>query len=645
MAISIEQRLRLSLIDRTEAFQEQVERELARVGSTGPGLRHALELFMHYASTLRLEVDQAWDDAPNSAIQRAEMQSLILHLRQRVEFFDTRFSRGHLLVPNALTTAVERECQRMGLAEREAVLSVGPPGNFVTFIANLRQVLFRDLQVIAKLPTTVEKAELVLIAVPQLEGTRASWQPVVIGHELGHYLQSKKPLNTTMTLVQALDLQVLGSTTGSLPGPLSPGTPRARALEQIALRWLNELLCDAYAVHKFGAAAVAALSEFLDSVGAGTVAGSTHPPANLRTTLMLRWLGEDLDDVEEDIVAPFRALSGTPSHPDWAEYMGRIFLQLSGEIESQVGQWSGELSYHKLQRSDIVEYLAEQLDRGVPSSEANLSGRERSLVDSSDILNACWLSVHRGTAKPVNRLALKALDTVDFLTTWAGVGGSTEPDAVDPVEDTPTPGALAEGEIRRRLSSGTNGELSITPLLPNSVRGASVDLRLGNKFIVFERSSAATFDALSSSQDPRSMQSFTERAWGDVFYLHPGQLVLAATLEYLVMPNDLTAQVITRSSYGRLGLLSATAVQVHPCFAGCLTLELVNLGEMPMTITPGERVAQLLLLTTSEPYVPVSADEKYRYPTGPEFSKIRHDPESRVLQLIRSRFQERRRER
>jgi hypothetical protein len=64
---------------------------------------------------------------------------------------------------------------------------------------------------------------------------------------------------------------------------------------------------------------------------------------------------------------------------------------------------------------------------------------------------------------------------------------------------------------------------------------------------------------------------------------------------------------------------------------------------MPMTITPGERVAQLLLLSTSEPYIP-SEEEKYRYPTGPEFSKIRDDPESDVLREIRRRFQERRRE-
>lgn len=107
------------------------------------------------------------------------------------------------------------------------------------------------------------------------------------------------------------------------------------------------------------------------------------------------------------------------------------------------------------------------------------------------------------------------------------------------------------------------------------------------------------------------MQSLIRKGWGESFYLHPGELVLAATLEYIVMPADLTAQVITRSSYGRLGLLSATAVQVHPDFHGCLTLELVNLGEMPLAITPGERVAQLMFFTMTEDYL-APADQAHR---------------------------------
>ena len=80
------------------------------------------------------------------------------------------------------------------------------------------------------------------------------------------------------------------------------------------------------------------------------------------------------------------------------------------------------------------------------------------------------------------------------------------------------------------------------------------------------------------------------------------------------------------------GLLSATAVQVQPRFTGCLTLELVNLGQMPLTLTPGERVAQLVFTKVHPPVDTVNA--KYSYPTGPQFSRVATDPDLDVLRRI-----------
>jgi len=42
-------------------------------------------------------------------------------------------------------------------------------------------------------------------------------------------------------------------------------------------------------------------------------------------------------------------------------------------------------------------------------------------------------------------------------------------------------------------------------------------------------------------------------------------------------------------------LIIATATGVHPGFKGCLTLELTNVGEVPIAIEPGLRVCQLFL--------------------------------------------------
>ena len=64
-------------------------------------------------------------------------------------------------------------------------------------------------------------------------------------------------------------------------------------------------------------------------------------------------------------------------------------------------------------------------------------------------------------------------------------------------------------------------------------------------------------------------------------------------IEYLRLPSDLMSYVVGRSTWGRLGLIVATAIGIHPGFAGPLTLELRNLGETPLRLYPGEPIAQL----------------------------------------------------
>ncbi len=108
---------------------------------------------------------------------------------------------------------------------------------------------------------------------------------------------------------------------------------------------------------------------------------------------------------------------------------------------------------------------------------------------------------------------------------------------------------------------------------------------------------------------------------GKPLWLHPGQFVLGATLEYLRFPDDLAADVVGRSSWGRLGLLVATAVLVQPGYRGTLTLELVNHGDGPIALYPGSRIAQLVVSPVLEPSEDSYAG-KYAGSTGPEVSHI-----------------------
>jgi deoxycytidine triphosphate deaminase len=628
-----------TLRDRSNAFERQIERRRADLSSSNPsGLGHALDLFAHYVVAFRDEINNVEQTTSDNDIFLRELRHLIAHLQVRIELYDDRFCRTHERVPRSLMSLVEKECEAFGLPSREAVLTVGPPGNFATFVADLKGVLFKDIGM-PTLPDYLADFNPVMIAIPDLEGTRATWQPVVVGHELAHYFQRARPIADQLSLTKRLDPDKAAEVSATLPQSSGVGATDVRTLLQIAARWLNELVCDAYTVHRYGAAGVAAICEFLESVSATSVSSRSHPPGNLRAHLLLSWLGDELTTAERRTVQPFIELAGLPQASPWSAYLAEIFDALSSEIQQTVQDWSRSHSYHSRQRSSVVEWLATQLDDGMPCREAAPLNGGLVSVEAADVVNASWLARVDDTDKPIDRLAAKALDTLDFLDKWNEANGDTSR-SDDDLATVSEQSILSEIDIRARLGVETEAAIKVAPYLADSIHGSSMDVRLGNQFIIFQQSAASSFDALSEDQDPRSMQLFIEKAWGDTFHLHPGQLVLAATLEYIALPYDLTAQVGTRSSYGRLGLISATAVQVHPLFAGCITLELVNLGEMPLTITPGERIAQLVFMKTNR--VPSENRGKYLYPTGPEFSRIHRDNESATLRRMRAQFKARR---
>lgn len=186
--------------------------------------------------------------------------------------------------------------------------------------------------------------------------------------------------------------------------------------------------------------------------------------------------------------------------------------------------------------------------------------------------------------------------------------------------------------LRDQLSKAMKREvlderLIVVPLLDDDQVGAgTIDLRLGTEFIEIRRWTETGIDPLNL--DPQSQSRLVQSAQtadrafvslGAKFVLHPGQFVLGATLEFIRLPLDISGQVVGRSSWGRLGLMVATAVVVQPGFAGVLTLELVNAGSVPIHLYPGLRVAQLQLwMAESATGLPETDRPKYAVPLGPE---------------------------
>jgi len=190
-----------------------------------------------------------------------------------------------------------------------------------------------------------------------------------------------------------------------------------------------------------------------------------------------------------------------------------------------------------------------------------------------------------------------------------------------------------EESLWERMRRPLNERLIVTPLLSgDQLRGGSVDVRLGQEFILMKRSAKGPIDPLEMEQDPEDYQERVRVPIGDKMILHPNQLVLGATFEFLQVPRDLMAYVIGRSSWGRLGLIVATAIMVSPGYRGSLTLELANLGDTPVYLYPGTRVAQLVFHTLTDVGVAYPQQGgKYTGPVGPEFSKLSLDRDWSVI--------------
>jgi dCTP deaminase len=163
---------------------------------------------------------------------------------------------------------------------------------------------------------------------------------------------------------------------------------------------------------------------------------------------------------------------------------------------------------------------------------------------------------------------------------------------------------LSGSELRRRLKTrDLSKRLVVSPILEPDEQvkddRASIDVRLGFEFALMSPSLIGAIDEMAfgpKAQRHLELAKLYSRSYvpfGKALVIHPHQFILAGTLEYLRLPRDLMSYVVGRSTWGRLGLTIATAIGIHPGFAGTLTLELRNLGEIPLTLHPGDTVAQL----------------------------------------------------
>ncbi len=191
---------------------------------------------------------------------------------------------------------------------------------------------------------------------------------------------------------------------------------------------------------------------------------------------------------------------------------------------------------------------------------------------------------------------------------------------------------LSDGDIITQLEQGN---IKIDPAPEKAdIQGASVDLRLGNNFRLFSMHTGSHIDLwqpreqLATTIDKVMLDEVTLKD-DEVFYLHPGELVLGATLEKVTIADNLCGILNGRSSLARLGLMvHATAHFVDPGWSGQIVLEFFNCGRSPLGLKPGMPVCALGFQVLSSPALnPYNkrANAKYRDQHGAVASRIALD--------------------
>ncbi|WP_130537192.1 dCTP deaminase [Thiomicrorhabdus indica] len=191
---------------------------------------------------------------------------------------------------------------------------------------------------------------------------------------------------------------------------------------------------------------------------------------------------------------------------------------------------------------------------------------------------------------------------------------------------------LSDRDIIQHLKAG---HINIEPMpSTDKIKGISVDLRLDNRFRVFADHTAPYID-LSGPKD--EVQKIMDRVMGEeitieedqAFFLHPGELALAATYESVTIPDNLVGWLDGRSSLARLGLMvHVTAHRIDPGWHGQIVLEIFNSGKLPLALRPGMDICAInfeTLSSASEKPYNKRLDAKYRNQQGPTASRINQD--------------------
>lgn len=151
----------------------------------------------------------------------------------------------------------------------------------------------------------------------------------------------------------------------------------------------------------------------------------------------------------------------------------------------------------------------------------------------------------------------------------------------------------------RRLEDGAQ-------VISYGVSSYGYDVRCAPEFKVFTNIHSAVVDPKEFDQ-----RSFVD-IQGEVCVIPPNSFVLARTVEYFRIPDNVLTLCVGKSTYARCGII-VNVTPLEPGWEGHVTLEFSNTTNLPARVYANEGVAQVLFFESDEPCETNYRDRKGKY--------------------------------
>jgi|TARA_B100001079_G_scaffold103614_1_gene88923 dCTP deaminase len=155
----------------------------------------------------------------------------------------------------------------------------------------------------------------------------------------------------------------------------------------------------------------------------------------------------------------------------------------------------------------------------------------------------------------------------------------------------------------------------INPFEENQIRDNKIsyglssygyDARVSNEFKIFTNINSEVVDPKNFKQSNFISKKVSE------CIIPPNSFVLASTVEYFKIPNDIMVICLGKSTYARCGII-VNVTPLEPGWEGYVTLEFSNTTPLPAKIYANEGAAQFIFLKGNEKPEVTYADRDGKY--------------------------------